>query len=79
MNDLYQKIENVIAEHIAEHKQEIVKAKQLRDKLDTARCNDKNIDVAADGYSVHYYDYTRNDPNRPNPFGKTPDYTELPE
>ena len=38
MNDLYQKIENVIAEHIAEHKQEIVKAKQLRDKLDTARC-----------------------------------------
>ena len=34
-------------------------------------------EVKADGYSVdgrghseHYYDYTRNDPNRPNPFSK---------
>ena len=27
--------------------------------------------------SKHYYDYDRNDPNRPNPFTKTPDYTEL--
>ena len=27
--------------------------------------------------SKHYYDYDRNDPNRPNPFTKTPDYTDL--
>ena len=27
-------------------------------------------------HSKHYYDYTRNDPNRKNPF-ETPDYTEL--
>ena len=33
--------------------------------------------VKADGYSVHYYDYDRNDPNRANPFIETPDYTEL--
>jgi len=39
----------------------------------------KSQQVKADGYSVHYYDYTRNDPNRINPFTETPDYTELPE
>ena len=38
--------------------------------------SDKKV-VKADGYSVHYYDYTRNDPNRKNPFA-IPDYTELP-
>ena len=39
-------------------------------------CSDQGI-VKADGYSAHYYDYTRNDPNRANPFTETPDYTEL--
>ena len=39
--------------------------------------SDKKV-VRADGYSVHYYDYTRNDPNRKNPFS-IPDYTELPD
>jgi hypothetical protein len=39
--------------------------------------SDKKV-VKADGYSVHYYDYTRNDPNRKNPFS-IPDYTELPD
>ena len=39
--------------------------------------NKKSQQVKADGYSVHYYDYTRNDPNRVNPFVETPDYTEL--
>ena len=38
--------------------------------------SDKKV-VKADGYSVHYYDYTRNDPNRKKPFA-IPDYTELP-
>ena len=37
----------------------------------------KSQQVKADGYSVHYYDYDRNDPNRANPFIETPDYTEL--
>ena len=30
-------------------------------------------------HSKYYYDYDRNDPNRPNPFLETPDYTELPD
>jgi|TARA_B100000900_G_scaffold339787_1_gene302383 hypothetical protein len=93
--DLYQKVEQVIQNHILEHQEEVFKAKTLLSKLDVARCNapevtpkdwdefwedvssDKKV-VAADGYSVHYYDYTRNDPNRTNPF-TIPDYTELPD
>ena len=94
--DLYKKVENVIQEHIKEHKAEVHKGKELLSKLDVIRCNqpeatskdweqvwedvssDQKV-VKADGYSVHYYDYTRNDPNRANPFTETPDYTELPE
>ena len=73
--DLYQKVEQVIQNHILEHQEEVFKAKTLLSKLDVARCNSE---VKADGYSVHYYDYTRNDPNRTNPF-TIPDYTELPD
>ena len=72
--DLYKKVENVIQEHINEHKKEVRKGKELMSKLDVVRCN---AEVKADGYSVHYYDYDRNDPNRTNPFIETPDYTEL--
>ena len=72
--DLYKKVENVIQEHINEHKKEVRKGKELMSKLDVVRCN---VEVKADGYSVHYYDYDRNDPNRANPFIETPDYTEL--
>ena len=69
--DLYSKVERVIRDHIIDHQSEVRKGKQLLSKLDVARCND--------GYarkSIYWYDYDRNDPNRPNPF---PDYTELPE
>ena len=72
--DLYKKVENVIQDHIKEHKAEVRKGKELMSKLDVVRCN---AVVKADGYSVHYYDYDRNDPNRANPFIETPDYTEL--
>ena len=72
--DLYKKVENVIQEYINEHKKEVRKGKELMSKLDVVRCN---AEVKADGYSVHYYDYDRNDPNRANPFIETPDYTEL--
>ena len=72
--DLYQKVEKVIQEHILEHQEEVFNAKTLLRKLDVARCNQPK-----DGKSSYWYDYDRNDPNRPNPFGQTPDYTELPE
>ena len=61
--DLYQKVEKVIQEHILEHQEEVFKAKTLRSKLDTARCNQPK-----DGKSSYWYDYDRNDPNRKNPF-----------
>ena len=89
--DLYKKVENVIQEHIKEHKAEVRKGKELMSKLDVVRCNeptqDYSYDLTATGdkeqpyarKSIYYYDYDRNDPNRPNPFIETPDYTELPE
>ena len=36
----------------------------------------KKNDNALERKSIYYYDYSRNDPNRANPF-ETPDYTEL--
>ena len=89
--DLYQKVEKVIKEHVEEHQLEVRKGKELLSKLDVVRCNeptqDYSYDLTATGdkeqpyarKSIYYYDYDRNDPNRPNPFGKTPDYTELPD
>ena len=72
--DLYKKVEKLIQEHIIKHKAEVRKGKELLSKLDVAKCND--------GYaqkSIYWYDYDRNDSNRPNPFVETPDYTELSE
>ena len=89
--NLYQKVERVIQEHINEHQSEVRKGKELMTKLDVARCNspaeDYSYDLTATGEkehayarkSIYYYDYDRNDPNRPNPFIETPDYTELPD
>ena len=89
--DLYEKVENVIQDHIKEHKAEVRKGKELMSKLDVVRCNQTEVtskdweqfweDVSSDQKivkcSTHYYDYTRNDLNRLNPFTETPDYTEL--
>ena len=79
--DLYQKVERVIQEHILEHQEEVFNAKTLLRKLDVARCNHRSQDYSYDldnvKHSSYYYEYDRNDPNRPNPFGPTPDYTEL--
>ena len=89
--DLYKKVERVIKDHMIKHQSEVRKGKELLGKLDVVRCNeptqDYSYDLTATGEkehayarkSIYYYDYDRNDPNRPNPFGKTPDYTELPE
>ena len=89
--NLYQKIERVIQEHIDKHQSEVRKGKELMTKLDVARCNspseDYSYDLTATGEkmpvkdglerkSIYYYDYTRNDPARTNPF-EIPDYTEL--
>ena len=89
--NLYQKVERVIQEHIDEHQSEVRKGKELMTKLDVARCNspaeDYSYDLTATGEkmpvnnglerkSIYYYDYTRNDPTRTNPF-EIPDYTEL--
>tara|TARA_A100001201_G_scaffold118410_1_gene101952 strand:- start:287 stop:559 length:273 start_codon:yes stop_codon:yes gene_type:complete len=89
--NLYQKVERVIQEHINEHQSEVRKGKELMTKLDVARCNspaeDYSYDLTATGEkmpvnnglerkSIYYYDYTRNDPTRKNPF-EIPDYTEL--
>ncbi len=88
--DLYKKVEEVIQNHILEHQEEVFKAKVLLSKLDVARCNEPTQDYSFDltstndndqhyaRKSVYWYDYTRNDPNRKNPF-TIPDYTELPE
>ena len=89
--NLYQKVERVIQEHIDKHQSEVRKGKELMTKLDVVRCNspseDYSYDLTATGEkehpyarkSIYYYDYDRNDPNRPNPFIETPDYTELPD
>ena len=89
--DLYKKVENVIQDHIKEHKAEVRKGKELMSKLDVVRCNEPSQDYSYDltatndndqpyaRKSIYWYDYDRNDPNRPNPFLETPDYTELPE
>lgn len=89
--NLYQKVERVIQEHINEHQSEVRKGKELMTKLDVARCNSPaenySYDLTATGEkmpvnnglerkSIYYYDYTRNDPTRKNPF-EIPDYTEL--
>ena len=43
-------------------------------KLDVARCNHRSQDYSYDldnvKHSSYYYEYDRNDPNRPNPFGE---------
>ena len=72
--DLYRKVEKLIQKHIIKHKAEVRKGKELLTKLDVAKCNDGFAQK-----SIYWYYYDRNDPNRPNPFGITPDYTELPE
>tara|TARA_B100000035_G_scaffold252273_1_gene221502 strand:- start:1032 stop:1256 length:225 start_codon:yes stop_codon:yes gene_type:complete len=72
--NLYNKVEKVIEDHIVEHQEEVRKAKELLQKLDLVKFNqpDEKVSAAlADGYSVHYYEYDRNDPNRPNPFLKS--------
>ena len=89
--NLYQKVERVIQEHIDQHQSEVRKGKELMTKLDVARCNspaeDYSYDLTATGEkmpvnnglerkSIYYYDYTRNNPTRKNPF-EIPDYTEL--
>ena len=89
--DLYKKVERLIKDHMIKHQSEVRKGKELLSKLDVVRCNeptqDYSYDLTATGdkeqsyarKSVYYYDYNRNNPEQPNPFGKTPDYTELPE
>ena len=75
-SDLYAKVEKVIRDHIEEHQGEVRKGKELMNKLDIARLNtptqDYSYDLTATGekieHSKYYYDYDRNDPNRPNPF-----------
>ena len=72
--NLYNKVEKVIEDHIVEHHEEVRKAKELLQKLDLVKFNQPSEKVSAataDGYSVHYYEYDRNDPNRPNPFLKS--------
>ena len=72
--NLYNKVEKVIEDHIVEHQEEVRKAKELLQKLDLVKFNQPSEKVSAavaDGYSVHYYEYDRNDPNRPNPFLKS--------
>jgi hypothetical protein len=86
--NLYRKIEKVIQEHILEHQEELFIAKSLLKKLDIkSPSEDYSYDLTStgekitDGYerkSIYWYDYNRNDLNRPNPF-EIPDYTELPD
>jgi len=89
--DLYSKVERVIRDHMIKHQSEVRKGKELLSKLDVVRCNEPSQDYSYDltatndndqpyaRKSIYWYDYDRNDPNRPNPFIETPDYTELPE
>ena len=41
--DLYKKVENVIQDHIKEHKAEVRKGKELMSKLDVVRCNQTEV------------------------------------
>ena len=89
--NLYQKVENIIRDHILEHQREVFNAKTLLSKLDISPpknnpSEDYSYNLTQTGEktpdslerkSIYYYDYDRNDPNRPNPFMQTPDYTEL--
>ena len=89
--DLYRKVERLIKDHMIKHQSEVRKGKELLGKLDVARCNEPSQDYSYDltatndndqpyaRKSIYWYDYDRNDPNRPNPFLETPDYTELPD
>jgi hypothetical protein len=86
--DLYKKVEKLIRDHMIKHQSEVRRCKELLSKLDVARCNEPTQDYSFDltstndndqSYarkSIYWYDYDRNDLNRPNPF---PDYTELPD
>ncbi len=89
--DLYRKVERVIRDHMIKHQSEVCKGKELLSKLDVVRFNEPSQDYSYDltatndndqpyaRKSIYWYDYNRNDLNRPNPFLETPDYTELPE
>jgi len=75
--DLYEKVEKVIQDHINEHKEEVRKGKEMMGKLDVLRYNQPEITATGeempveDGLerkSIYWHDYTRNDPNRENPF-----------
>ena len=89
--NLYRKVEKVIKDHMTEHQSEVRKGRELLSKLDVVRYNepsqDYSYDFTATGEkeqpyarkSIYYYNHDRNNPNRPNPFGQIPDYTELPE
>ena len=63
--DLYDKVEKVIKDHMKTHQEEVSKAKYLLSKVDVVRCNDRSLE-----HSKYWYDYDRNDPNRPDPFTK---------
>jgi|TARA_B100001063_G_C16582264_1_gene461359 hypothetical protein len=89
--NLYQKVENIIRDHIIEHQREVFDAKALLAKLDISPPNnnppeDYSYNLTETGEkkstglerkSIYWYDFDRNDPNRPNPFAPIPDYTEL--
>jgi len=89
--NLYQKVENIIKDHILEHQREVFNAKTLLSKLDVCSLNESSSEDYSynltetgekkpDGLerkSIYYYDYARNDPKRSNPFMQIPDYTEL--
>ena len=83
--DLYQKVKEVIQNHIKENQSEVYKGKELMNKLDIFYHNfqpqDYSFDIDATGekieHSSYYYDWNRNG-KTVNPF-EIPDYTELPD
>ena len=78
--DLYKKVEKVINDHVIEHKEEVRKGKELLSKLDLIRFNEHTRTSPPQDYSFSlnqtgekskwWYEYDRNDLNRPNPFKK---------
>tara|TARA_A100001234_G_scaffold104525_1_gene91947 strand:+ start:694 stop:1035 length:342 start_codon:yes stop_codon:yes gene_type:complete len=76
--DLYEKVEKVINDYVIEHKEEVRKGKELLSKLDLIRFNEHTRISPPQDYSFSlnqtgekskwWYEYDRNDLNRPNPF-----------
>jgi len=86
--EIYNTIEKCIVDNVDYHRNHLNKNEKLLSLIKTIQpSEDYSYDLTATGEkmpvknglerkSIYYYDYSRNDPNRTNPF-ETPDYTEL--